>query len=175
MFTSKDLALIAILSAAGGALSVPVGHLSSFLNGIPGIPFGTPQLLSGIHVLWMILAGLLIKQRGATAMTGALKGLVELALFSFHGILILPIAGAEGLVAEATFLVLGRKTEYLVYIAGGLSSSANVIVLRMLVLQALPWQLIVFIWVLSFTSGVVIAGYFGNKVVKIVDKRRIHK
>jgi len=62
-----------------------------------------------------------------------------------------------------------------VYIAGGLSSSANVIVLRMLVLQALPWQLIVFIWVLSFTSGVVIAGYFGNKVVKIVDKRRIHK
>lgn len=122
----------------------------------------------------MILAGLLIQQRGATVITGVSKGFVELALFSFHGALILPIAIAEGLFAEAMFLVLGRKKVYSVYIAGGLSSLANVIVLRMLVLQFLPWQLIVLIGVLSFISGAVIAGYFGNKAFNIVDKKLIH-
>ena len=168
-FTTRDLALIAILAALGGAVSVPVGYAGSLLGAVSILPYGTGQLLSGIHVLWIVLAGLLIRQRGAAAATGALKGLVELAFFSFHGSLILPIAIAEGLIAEASLLLLGRDTRLRAYIAGGLSSSSNVLVLRMLVFQELPWQLVVFMWTLSFASGSLLTGYIGTRIARVLE------
>ncbi len=161
------------MSAAGGVVSVPVSYLGNLLNGISGVPFGIPQLISGIHVLWLVLAGLLIKRRGAITIAGITKGIVEFSLFSFHGALILPIALAEGLVAEASFLAFGAKKTYSVYVAGGLSASANVIVLRLFVLQFLPWYLIFLTWGFSFMSGAVVAGYFGNKAVKVIDEKLI--
>ena len=170
-FTSRDIALIAILAALGGVISVPVGYAGSLLGAVTFLPFGTGQLLSGVHVLWIVLAGLLVKRRGAAAATGALKGLVELTLFSFHGSLILPIALAEGLAAEATLLILGRSAGLRAYVTGGLSASSNVIVLRLLVFQALPWQVVAFMWILSFASGALLTGYLGTRVANIVEKR----
>jgi ABC-type thiamin/hydroxymethylpyrimidine transport system permease subunit len=170
-FKSRDIALMAILAALGGVVSVPIGYAGNMLGVFTFLPFGTGQLLSGIHVLWIVLAGLLVKRSGAAAATGTLKGLVELTLFSFHGSLILPIAIAEGLVAEAALLALGRGAGLRAYVAGGLSASSNVIVLRLLVFQALPWQVVVFMWVLSFASGALISGYIGTIVVNIVEKR----
>ena len=170
-FTTRNIALIAILAALGGVVSVPVGYAGNMLGVFTFLPFGTGQLLSGIHVFWLILAGLLVKLRESAAATGILKGLVELTLFSFHGSLILPIAIAEGLVAEAALLVLGRKSGLRTYIIGGLSASSNIVVLRLLVFQALPWEVIAFMWILSFASGAFISGYLGTLVANIVDKR----
>jgi ABC-type thiamin/hydroxymethylpyrimidine transport system permease subunit len=171
VFSTKDVALIAILAALGGVVSVPLGYVGNMLGAVPFIPFGTGQLLSGVHVLWIVLAGLLIKQRGAATATGALKGLVELTLFSFHGSLILPIALAEGLVAEAVLFLPGRWAGVRAYLAGGLSASSNVLVLWPLAFQALPWQVIAFMWVLSFASGAILSGYLGAKVARIMEMR----
>ena len=171
MFSTRDLALIAIMSALGGVVSVPIGWAGNLLRAVPAIPFGTGQILSGVHVLWIILAGLLVKHRGAAVTTGALKGLVELSLFSFHGATILPIAIFEGLIAETAFLILGRDAGARSFLAGGLSASSNVILLWILVFPNLPWEVIAFMWVLSFASGATVAGYLGSRVSKIMEKR----
>jgi len=165
MFTTREVATVAVLSAAGGALSVPLGYAGNMINAVPGVPFGSPQLLAGIHVLWMVLAGLVTRRFGAAAATGALKGLVELSLFSFHGPLVLPIAIAEGLATEACLLVLGRRAGTPAYITGGFGAAANVLVLRMLVLGALPWGLIALMVVFAFASGAFFSGYVGGKAL----------
>ena len=46
MFTSRELSMIVVLSALGGAASVPIGHLGNLLKTIPGAPLG----LSLIHI-----------------------------------------------------------------------------------------------------------------------------
>jgi ABC-type thiamin/hydroxymethylpyrimidine transport system permease subunit len=167
MFKTRELAMIIILSALGGAVSVPIGYAGNLLKALPILPFGTPQILSGIHILWILLAGLLIKKTGAATLTGAVKGLVELSLFSFHGIQILPISIVEGIVAEVVLYVPGKGSSVKTAIAGGLSSSSNVMVMWLLLLQSLPLSVIAFMWLLSFISGLAV-GYFGEYASKQV-------
>ena len=130
MLRTRELTLIIILSAFGGVISVPIGFVGNlFWNAFPVLPFGTPQLLSGIHILWLLLAALFVKKRGVATLTGAIKGLVELALFSFHGIQVLPISIFEGAIIDIAFGVLGRNSLLKVAVTGGLSASGNVLVL----------------------------------------------
>jgi energy-coupling factor transport system substrate-specific component len=86
MHKIRDVSLIIILSAAGGAMSVPIGYLGNALKAISILPFGTGQILSGIHVLWLLLVRLLTGRTGSATFAGAVKGIVELSLFSFHGV-----------------------------------------------------------------------------------------
>jgi ABC-type thiamin/hydroxymethylpyrimidine transport system permease subunit len=164
---TRELVLIIILSALGGAISVPIGYVGNLLNELPIFPFGTPQLLSGIHILWLLLAGLLVKERGSATLTGAVKGLVELALFSFHGIQVLPISILEGAIIDIVLGGLGRDSSLNVAVAGGLSASSNVLVLWSLLLQSLPISVVFFMWLLSFISGLIV-GYFGKYAPKRV-------
>lgn len=161
MLQTREIALIVMLSALGGAISVPIGYAGNLLKAVPIIPLGTPQLLSGIHILWLLLARLLTKKTGMATLTGAVKGLVELSLFSFHGIQILPISIVEGVVADLVLSLLGTESSAKVAVAGGFSASSNVIVLWLLLLQSLPISLVIFMWLLSLISGLLV-GYFGK-------------
>ncbi|MBS7619283.1 ECF transporter S component, partial [Candidatus Bathyarchaeota archaeon] len=159
MLKTREIALIAIMSSTGGAVSVPIGYFGNLLKGIPWLPFGSPQLLSGIHVIWLMLVRLITKRFGTATLTGAVKGFVELSLFSFHGIQVFPISIVEGLTADIVLSILDSGSPIKVAIAGGLSSSSNVLVLYLLLLQSLPLFLITLMWILSFVSGL-LAGYF---------------
>jgi ABC-type thiamin/hydroxymethylpyrimidine transport system permease subunit len=172
MFKTRELALIIILSALGGAISVPIGYAGNLLKALPILPFGTPQIFSGIHVLWILLAGLLIRKTGAATLTGAVKGLVELSLFSFHGIQVLPISIVEGIVAELVLGVLGKGSSVKTAMVGGLSASSNVLVMWLLLLQSLPLSVIAFMWLLSFISGLVVGyfGEYGSRLVALIYK-----
>jgi len=163
MLKTREIALIIMLSALGGAISVPISYAGNLLNAVPILPFGTPQLLSGIHVLWLLLARLLTKKTGMATLTGAVKGLVELSLFSYHGIQILPISIVEGIVADLVISLLGRESPAKIAVAGGLSASSNVLVLWLLLLQSLPISLIAFMFFLSLASGILV-GYFCENV-----------
>ena len=165
MFNTRELSLIIILSALGGAVSVPIGYIGNMIKAIPILPLGTPQLLSGIHVLWLILAVLLTKKTGAATLTGAIKGLVELTLFSFHGIQVLFISLIEGIIIELVLYILGKNSQIKIGIASGLSASSNVLIMWLLVLQNFPLPVITFMWLLSFISGVIV-GYFGEYAAK---------
>jgi ABC-type thiamin/hydroxymethylpyrimidine transport system permease subunit len=172
MFKTRELALIIILSALGGAVSVPLSYAGNLLNAVPILPFGSPQILSGIHVLWLLLARLLTRKTSAATLTGAVKGLVELSLFSFHGVQVLPISIVEGIAVDLVLSAPGRPSSARVAVAGGLSASSNVVVLWLLLLQGLSPLVIVFMWLLSFVSGVVV-GWFGEyasrRVVPIIS------
>jgi ABC-type thiamin/hydroxymethylpyrimidine transport system permease subunit len=167
-FTSGDLSLIIILSSLGGVASVPIGYMGNFLNTIPGIPFGSPQVLSGLHTLWIVLAAVLVKKTGSGTMTGVLKGLVELFLGSFHSIFVLPISLIQGILVDIIFTVFRHNNSIAMYLSSGLSSASNVLVLQLLVLPPLPIAILLFMYLISFFSGLFFAAYLGKKVLEIV-------
>jgi len=167
MFETKEIALITILSAVGGAISVPLGYVGTFLKTVPWLPFGSPQLLAGVHIIWLILGRLLTKKFGTATLIGTVKGLVELSLFSFHGIQILPISVMEGLVADICLSLFNEETPLKIAVAGGLSSASNVLVMYVLILRRLPIGLVALMGVFSFISGI-LAGYFCEYSVKRV-------
>ncbi len=170
MYKTRDIALIIILSAAGGAVSVPLGYLGNALKAIPILPFGIGQILSGVHILWLVLVRLLTGKKGSATFAGALKGLVELSLFSFHGIQVLPIALAEGIVVDIVMSVPGKASQIKTAIASGLSASSNVLVLWLLLLQSLSPYVIGFMWLLSLISGALVGifGWYASKRVQQV-------
>jgi ABC-type thiamin/hydroxymethylpyrimidine transport system permease subunit len=170
MYKTRDIALIIILSAAGGAASVPLGYLGNALKTIPILPFGIGQILSGVHILWLILVRLLTGKTGSATFAGAVKGLVELSIFSFHGIQVLPIAFAEGILVDVVMGVPLRTSRIKTAIAGGLSASSNVLVLWLLLLQSMSLYVIGFMWALALVSGVLVGafGWYSSKRVQQV-------
>ena len=133
-------------------------------------PFGISQILSGVHILWLLLARLLTRRNGSATFAGALKGLVELSLFSFHGIQVLPIALVEGILVDIVMSVPGKASQIKTAIAGGLSASSNVLVLWLLLLQSLSPYVIGFMWLLSLISGALVGifGWYASKRVQQV-------
>lgn len=99
-----------------------------------------------------------------------MKGLVELSLFSFHGIQVLPIALAEGIFVDLAISALGGESPIKAAIAGGLSSSSNVLVLWLLYLQSLSPYIIGFMWLLALISGALVGmfGLYASRRVKQV-------
>jgi ABC-type thiamin/hydroxymethylpyrimidine transport system permease subunit len=163
VFKTRNIALIIMLSALGGAVSVPLGYAGNLLNTMSVLPFGSPQILSGIHVLWLLLAKLLTRNKGSATFAGALKGFVELSLFSFHGIQVLPISIVEGIVVDLVLSVPGRPSLVKVAVASGLSASSNVLIMWLLLLQSLSPLVLVFMWLLSLVSGAIV-GCFGEYI-----------
>ena len=172
MFDSRELALIIILSSLGAVVSVPVGHAGNFLKTL-ALPPGASQLLAGIHVLWLILAAVLVERRGAAATTGVLKGLVEATLFSYHGILAVLISAVEGLVVELVLVPLDKRDPRSIYVAGGLSSASNVAVLQFAAMLPLPQAVFSTMYLASFASGTLIAGYMGVRVAGVIRRNSL--
>jgi len=168
MFTTRDIALIIILSAAGGAVSVPLGYLTNALKVIPILPVGFGQILSGTHIIWFVLIRLLTGKKGSATFAGALKGLVELSLFSFHGIQVLPIDLAEGIFVDIIMNIPGKASRIKTAIAGSLSASSNVLVLWLLLLQGMPIYIIGLMLVFALISGALF-GVFGWDASKRVE------
>ncbi|HIH88372.1 TPA: ECF transporter S component [Candidatus Bathyarchaeota archaeon] len=168
-FSVKELAVIVLMAALGAVVSVPLGYLGKALNAVAILPFGAPQLLAGVHVLWLLIAALYTRRVGSAAATSIIKGLVEVTLFSAQGVTAIPISIAEGLLCEAGLLTLGRNRWWAVAVSGGLSSVGNVVVLRLLVLFALPVEVIAFMAVMAFISGAVV-GLFSLRVNALIRK-----
>lgn len=169
LFGSRELALIIILSSLGAVVSVPVGHAGNLLKTV-GLPPGASQLLAGIHVLWLILAAVLIERRGAATTAGVLKGLVEATLFSYHGVLVLLISAVEGLMVDIALLPLDKNDARSICIAGGLSSASNVAVLQFAMMLPLPSAVFASMYLASFVSGLIFAGYLGRRVLDVISR-----
>jgi ABC-type thiamin/hydroxymethylpyrimidine transport system permease subunit len=167
-FSTRELGVIVIMAALGAVVSVPLGYLSRGLNALAILPFGAPQILAGVHILWLLIAAIYNKRRGSALATGALKGLVETTLFSAQGITAIPISLLEGVILEAGLILLGKR-RISVVISGGLSAVGNVIVLRLFVLYALPIWVIGFMAILAFISGALVS-LFGLRIESVVER-----
>ena len=169
VFSTRDWATIAILSSLGATLSVTVNYAGDILKAIPFLPFGSKQLIAGIHVLWITLAISLTGRTGTGTVTGILKGLVEMTLFSSHGVTVIIISTLQGIIVDAVYGLL-KDNRYSFYIAGGLSSMSNVAVLQFLLLFSFPGSVFAVMYASAFISGVFFSGLIGVRVKEIVSK-----
>jgi ABC-type thiamin/hydroxymethylpyrimidine transport system permease subunit len=159
-----------VFSSLGAVLSVPLGHIGNYLKTIPVLPFGTGQILSGIHIILLTLVALYINKPGATTMTAAIKGLVEAILFSYHGISVVFMSALQGFILDIILYLL-RKRNSAFYLGCGFASASNVAFLQFVLFLAFPASVFGFMYFLAFISGVMFGGYGGILLYKTIENR----
>lgn len=168
-FTTKDLVTIALLSALGGVLSTYVGYLGNMVNHIVGVPFGAGQFLSGLHVIWIMLAIALTRKKGAGTVTGLVKGIIELFMGSTHGIVIVVVSMMQGIIPDMVMFKDSTKSDRNIYaytFAGGLSAATNVVVFQIFFFAGIPIILIAMLCMLAYASGMIFGGWL---VLQMLD------
>lgn len=172
-FSTKALVTIALLSALGGVLSTYIGYLGNMVNHIVGVPFGAGQFLSGLHVLWIVLAIGITKRKGAGTVTGLLKGVIELFLGSTHGVVIVVVSLVQGMIADALLFDDKAKAnrDLMRYaIAGAFASASNVVVFQVFFFSGVPIFLIAMLCMLAAASGVIFAGLLPIEMMESLDQ-----
>jgi ABC-type thiamin/hydroxymethylpyrimidine transport system permease subunit len=172
-FGVRDLVLIALLAAAGGVLSTYIGYLGNLINRLFGVPFGAGQLIAGLHVVWSILARLLIGRFGSGTLTGTLKGAVEFLSGGTHGVVVLLVSLVEGLLVDAGMGILSRRSLALTMIAGAAASASNVFVLQAIYFSGVSIHFVLVMAGLSLISGAVFGGYLAWDVERLLVASRI--
>jgi len=165
---TKNLAVILIFSALGSVSSVLVGYAGRLLATFTMFSFVVPQLLSGLHVFWLVLTALMVPTRGSATVTGALKGLIEISLFSHLGIFSFAVSLTEGIVVDLVFAIIKKRHKLSVYVAGGLSSASNIIIIQVFFLPAQPTLIYASAYFAAFLSGLIFGGYLTTKVQKTI-------
>ena len=168
-FSTRDLVLIAAVSAAGGVLSTYVGYLGNLLNSAFGVPFGAGQFMAGLHVFWFVLARAIVGRSGAGALAGVLKGLVELFTGSTHGLPIVVVSAVEGVLVDLLSLPFVRPPLGAMCLAGAVSSASNVLVFQAMYFSGVSWGYVGLMVLFAATSGAVFGGYFTAGVLDVVE------
>lgn len=171
-----QIGLVAALAVVGGLSSVGLSRGGPALCTMVALPGGL-QWLAGIHVLPLIIAAGLIRKPGAAVAAGLLKGVVELLAGSSHGLLVAVYAGLAGLVIDLVFLLIRRRDRFAPnLLAGGLGTASNIAVLAcvtgrpgycQMTMGAVP------LLAISFTSGVVLAGWLGWMLAHALTRLRL--
>ena len=169
-FNTKQLSLIIIFSALGAVASVPIGHLGNYLKTIPFLPLGIGQILAGLHLIVLVLASLYVRKIGAGTMTGAVKGLAEALLFSFHGLPVIMMSALQGLIIDLVLALLGYNTRA-VLIGCGLSAATSVMYIQFFLGKAMPLTVYALMYLLATISGVFFGGYLSDQLYKMVKNR----
>jgi ABC-type thiamin/hydroxymethylpyrimidine transport system permease subunit len=164
----RNLAALIVLSSLGGSTSALVGYAGELVSSVMLLPFVAPQLLSGLHVFWLILAAMMVPIRGSATLAGALKGLIEASLFSHLGLFSFAVSLLEGVVADVVLALLKRNRAFSVYVAGGLSSASNLLIVQLFFLPSLPILIYALAYFAAFLSGLVFGGYLTIKVLKVI-------
>jgi len=172
-FGVRDLVLIALLAAAGGVLSTYIGYLGNLINRLFGVPFGAGQLIAGLHVVWSLLARLLIGRFGSGTLTGVLKGAVEFLSGGTHGVIILAVSLVEGLLVDVGMGILRRWSLPLMMITGAVASASNVFVFQAIYFSGVSIHFIFAMAGLSLVSGAVFGGYLAWDVERLLVASRI--
>lgn len=165
---ARSLAVILIFSALGSVNSVLVGYAGRLLSMLTTFSFIVPQLLSGLHVFWLVLVALLVRTRGSATIAGALKGLIEASLFSHLGVFSFAVSLIEGAVVDLVFAILRKNRSFAVYVAGGLSSASNLIIIQLFILPSLPILIYASAYFTAFLSGLLFGGYLTTHVLKVI-------
>jgi len=172
-FTVRDLVLIALLAAAGGVLSTYIGYLGNLVNRMFGVPFGAGQLIAGLHVVWPILARLLIGRFGSGTVTGLLKGAVEFFSGGTHGIVVVLVSFVEGLLIDLGMGILPRRSAALTTIAAAVAATSNVFVFQAIYFSGVSLHFILVMAGLSLVSGAFFGGYLAWDVERLLVASRI--
>jgi energy-coupling factor transport system substrate-specific component len=169
-WSTREIAIIAILAALGGVMSAYVGYLGVLLNKLVGTPFGAGQFLAGLHVLWMVLAVVMTNRVGAATSTGLLKGTVEMLAGSSKGVLVILLSLVAGLIVDAVWAVAPRRGLLTAVMAGGLATCSNVLLFLLFTstFENILWLFFLLLGI-SLVSGVFFAGLLVWNVASTLD------
>lgn len=167
-FSTRDLLMMAALAALGGVTSTYVNMVGRVVQSFVKIPGGM-QWAAGLHVLWLTLAVGLTGKQGAGAVTGVVKGVVELLTGNTHGLIVVLVDIVAGILVDVGFLPFRDKDRLPGYLlAGGLATLSNVFVFQLFaVLPAdmLSYGAILLVGVMAGLSGVVFAGFLAHMLL----------
>ncbi len=167
-FSTKNLVTMALLGSLGATLSTYVGYLGKAFGSAIGLPFGG-QLLSGLHVFWLILVLALVDKKGAGLLAAILDNVVQFLMGSHLGIFVLPVGLLQGMFAELGYWPLKRYSRFLAFlVAGGLGTWSNLLVVHYAFNMFGTKSLFRAVSACAFVSGVVFAGLLPYAVVKIL-------
>lgn len=103
-------------------------------------------------------------------MTAAIKGLVEVILFSYHGIPVVLMSALQGLFLDVTIHIFGKR-DLALYLGCGIASASNVAFLQFILQLPFPAAIFGFMYLLAFFSGIIFGGYGGVRLYKMVGIR----
>ncbi len=170
-FTTRDLLMMAILAGLGGVASTAINALGDVVQAVVGFA-GTTQWAAGFHVVVLLLSVGLTRKDGSATVTGLLKGGVEMLSGNTHGLIILLVNTAAGLLIDLIFLALRRRRSLWTYaLAGGIGAASNVFVFQLF--ASAPEDVLAFIWgitALAFASGVVFGGLLAHALLRTLHK-----
>lgn len=167
-FSTRNLVTIALLGGLGAALSTYIGYLAHAFGTAIGLPVGG-QMLTGLHVFWLILALALVDKKGAGLTAAILDNVVQFMMGSHLGIYVLPVGLLEGIFAELGYWSLKRYSRPLAFmLAGGLSAWSNLLVVHFAFNMFGTRTLFRIVSACAFGSGVVLAGLLPLAVLKIL-------
>jgi len=109
-----------------------------------------------------------VPKHGSATTAGALKGLIEAAFFSHLGLFSFLVSLLEGAVADVVFAFLKREHKATIYVAGGLSSASNLLIIQFFFLPPLPIPIYASAYFAAFLSGLLFGGYLTTKVLKAI-------
>ena len=172
-FDVRDIVLMALLSAVGGVLSTYIGYLGNLVNRLFGVPFGAGQLISGLHIVWPLLARALVGRFGSGTLTGLTKGAVELFTGGTHGVVILLVSAVEGLFVDLGLGVTRRRNLLVTVLAGALASAANVLVFQAVYFSGVAASFLALMIGAAFVSGGVFGGYLAWDIERVLVASRL--
>jgi len=169
----REIVLVALLASIGGVLSTYVGYIGNLINRLFGVPFGAGQLIAGLHVLWPILARLLIGKFGSGTLTGVTKGAIELLSGGTHGVVIVLISLVEGLLIDVGMGISRRPSLLLTMLTAAIASASNVFIFQAIYLSGVSPAFILVMAGLSLVSGAFFGGYLGWDVRRFLIASRL--
>lgn len=167
-FDVRDIVLMALLAAIGGVLSTYIGYLGNLINRLFGVPFGAGQLISGLHIVWPLLARAVAGRFGAGTLTGLTKGAVELFTGGTHGVVIVLISAVEGLFVDLGLGVTRRRNLLVTMLAGALASASNVVVFQAIYFSGVAASFLALMIAAACVSGAVFGGYLAWDIERVL-------
>jgi energy-coupling factor transport system substrate-specific component len=169
----REIVLVALLASIGGVLSTYVGYIGNLINRLFGVPFGAGQLIAGLHILWPILARLLIGKFGSGTITGVTKGAIELLSGGTHGVVIVLISLVEGLLVDLGMGISRRPSLLLTMLTAAIASASNVFVFQAIYFSGVSPVFILVMAALSLVSGAFFGGYLGWDIRRFLIASRL--
>ncbi|MBU2598767.1 MAG: ECF transporter S component [Actinobacteria bacterium] len=176
-FSTFHLILMAIIAGIGGVINgafmytfiQPFKPLFTFLGPISWVP------LSGLYVVWPIIARLLIRKRGASTLYGLIQGFVEMLAGNRLGPWAILFAGMEGLLVDIGFELFKDKAKLFGSLLG--AALANLVAVEIyffLFKMTSPYELLVG-GIVAIISGIILAGLLGWIIVRALYNTGIIK
>ncbi len=169
--STRDLLVIAVLAGLSGVASTAINALGDAVQAVVGFA-GTTQWAAGLHVTFLLLVVGLTHKSGAATLAGVLKGAVELLSGNTHGVIVLLVDVAAGLLIDLVFFLARRKEGLWTWLlAGALAAASNVFVFQLFV--SAPEDVLAFVWgiaALAGASGAVLGGLLGHTLLVILQR-----